>query len=73
MRKIIVLLLTVALLAALSVPAFAVTPKWEYKPIKLPQIKPDIGFVQSAIAKWLIENPIDLPDIKITFTSPTLN
>jgi hypothetical protein len=38
MRKIIVLLLVVALIAAMSVTAFAVTPKWEYKPVKLPQI-----------------------------------
>jgi hypothetical protein len=72
MKKIIVLLLALALILAMSVTAFAVTPKWEYKPVKLPQIKPDTSFVQGAVAKWFIENPIDLPAINISYTRPVL-
>lgn len=67
MRKIIVFILTLALILAMSVPAFAVTPKWEYKPVKLPQIKPDTSFVQGAVANWFKTNPI-----KISFTMPVL-
>lgn len=72
MKKIIVFLLVVALIVAMSVPAFAVTPKWEYKPVKLPQIKPDTSFVQGAVSKWFKTHPIDLPAINITYTRPAL-
>ena len=72
MRKIIIFALMVALLVAMSVPAFAVTPKWEYKTVTLPQIKPDTSFVKGAVAKWLIENPIELPAFNFSFTSKTL-
>ena len=72
MKKIIIFVLTVALIMAMSVTAFAVTPRWEYKPVKLPQIKPDTSFVKGVISKWFIENPIDLPAINISFTSPVL-
>ena len=67
MKKIIVFILTLALILAMSVPAFAVTPKWEYKPVKLPQIKPDTSFVQGAVSNWFKTNPI-----KISFTMPVL-
>ena len=72
MRKIIVFALIVALIAAMSVTAFAVTPKWEYKPVKLPQIKPDTSFVQGAVSNWFKTNPIELPAFNISFTSKTL-
>lgn len=72
MRKIIVFLLILAIIAAMSVTACAVTPTWEYKPVKLPQIKIDPDFIKGAVSKWLIENPIDLPAINITHTSPAL-
>ena len=72
MKKIIIFLLVVALIMAMSVTTFAVTPRWEYKPVKLPQIKVDTSFVQGAISRWLIENPIDLPSINITYTQPAL-
>ena len=72
MRKIIVFILTLALIAAMAVTAFAVTPRWEYKPVKIPVIKVDTGFLQGAISRWLIENPIELPAINISFTSPVL-
>ena len=67
MNKTICIMLAVMLILAMSVPAFAVTPKWEYKPVKLPQIKPDTSFVQSAVANWFKTNPI-----KISFTMPVL-
>ena len=67
MRKIIMFVLVMALILAMSVPAFAVTPRWEYKPVKLPQIKPDTSFVQGAVANWFKTNPI-----KIGFTMPVL-
>jgi len=72
MRKIIVFILTLALILAMSVTAFAVTPRWEYKPVKLPKIKVDTGFLQGVISRWLIENNIELPDIDIKVTSKTL-
>ena len=72
MKKIIMFVLVVALIAAMAIPAFAVTPRWEYKPVKLPQIKPDTSFVQSAVSKWFKTNPIELPAINIKFTSKTL-
>lgn len=67
MKKIIMFVLVMALILAMSVTAFAVTPRWEYKPVKLPQIKPDTSFVQGAVANWFKTNPI-----KISFTMPVL-
>ena len=67
MRKIFAILLAVMLIASLSVTAFAVTPRWEYKAVKLPQIKPDTSFVQGVVANWFKTNPI-----KISFTMPVL-
>lgn len=72
MRKILAILLAVMLIAAMSVTAFAVTSRWEYKPVKLLKIKVDTGFLQGVISRWLIENPIELPDIDIKVTSKTL-
>lgn len=72
MRKIIVFILTLALIASMAVSAYAVTPKWEYKPVKLPQIKPDTSFVQGAVSNWFKTNPIELPAFNISFTSKTL-
>ena len=65
MRKIIVFILTLALIVALAVPAFAVTPKWEYKPVKLPEIKVSIKIPDSVFTDWFKGNPI-------SFTSPVL-
>ena len=65
MRKIIIFLLTVAMIVTMSVTAFAVTPKWEYKPVKLPQIK--VKIPESVFTDWFKENPI-----KISYTSPVL-
>ena len=65
MRKIIVFVLIVAMIAAMSVTTFAVTPKWEYKPVKLPQIKVSIKIPDSAFENWFKEHPI-------SFTAPVL-
>lgn len=73
MRKIIVLLLALVLIVSMSVTTFAVTPKVEYKPVKLPQIKIDTSFAQSVVSNWLKTNPIDFSGIKITHTNPVLN
>ena len=66
MRKIIVLLLVMALTTAMSVTAFAVTPRWEYNPVKLPQIKVSVKISDKVFADWFKEHPI-------RFTAPVLN
>lgn len=38
MKKIICLVLTVMLVAAMAVPAFAVTPDWEYHAPEIPEV-----------------------------------
>lgn len=65
MRKIIVFILTLALIVSMAVSAYAVTPKWEYTPVKLPQIKVTIKIPESVFDNWFKEHPI-------TFTSPVL-
>lgn len=67
MRKIIIFVLIVAMIAAMSVTTFAVTPKWEYKPVKLPQIKVSIKIPDKVFDDWFKEHPLN-----ITFTSPVL-
>ena len=66
MRKIIVFVLVVALIAAMSVTAFAVTPRWEYKPVKLPQIKVSVKIPDKVFTDWF-------KDHLIRFTAPVLN
>ena len=66
MRKIIVFILTLALIVSMAVSAYAVTPKWEYKPVKLPQIKVSIKIPDKVFADWFADHPI-------SFTAPTLN
>ena len=65
MRKIFAIILVVAMIAAMSVTTFAVTPKWEYKPVKLPQIKVSIKIPDSVFENWFKEHPI-------SFTAPVL-
>lgn len=66
MRKIIVLLLVMSVIIALSVPAFALTPKWEYTPVKVPTIKVDTSAIGNAVSAWLKANPITLPSFNIS-------
>lgn len=72
MRKIIVLLMIIAIMTAMAVPAFAMTPRWEYNPVKLPTIKIDANFAKNIVSNWLKTNPIELPAININFTSAAL-
>ena len=72
MRKIIVFILTLALIVSMAVSAYAVTPKWEYKPVKLPEIKVQPNFVENIVSNWFKHNPIDLPAINISYTRPVL-
>lgn len=65
MRKIIVFILILTLIVSMAVSAYAVTPKWEYKAVKLPQIKVTIKIPESVFDNWFKEHPI-------TFTSPVL-
>ena len=69
MRKIIALLLALLLVAAMVVPAFAVTPKFEYRAVKLPEIKVSIKIPDSVFESWFKENPLN---IKIDFTNVKL-
>ena len=69
MRKIFAILLAVMLIASMAVSAYAVTPKWEYKPVKLPEIKVSIKIPDSVFDNWFKEHPLSL---NISFASPTL-
>lgn len=66
MRKIFAILLAVMLIASLAVSAYAVTPKWEYNPVKLPQIKVSVKIPNKVFTDWFKEHPI-------RFTAPVLN
>lgn len=66
MKKIFAILLAVMLIASMAVSAYAVTPKWEYKPVKLPQIKVTIKIPDKVFTDWFKEHPI-------RFTAPALN
>lgn len=67
MRKIITLMLALVLIVSLAVTSFAATPKWEYKPVVLPQLKVSIKIPDSVFDNWFKEHPIN-----ISFTAPTL-
>ena len=67
MRKIFAILLAVMLIAAMVIPAFAVTPTWEYKAVKLPEIK--FTSVQDIVSNWFKEHPLN---INIDFTNVKL-
>ena len=69
MRKIIVLILALALIVSMAVTSFAATPKWEYKPVVLPQLKVSIKIPDSVFDNWFKEHPLNL---NLSFASPTL-
>lgn len=69
MRKIITFILALVLIASLAVMSFAATPKWEYKPTALPQIKVSIKIPDSVFDNWFKDHPLNL---NISYTSPTL-
>lgn len=66
MRKIITFILALVLIASLAVTSFAVTPKWEYKPVKIPEIKVSVKIPDKVFTDWFKEHPI-------RFTAPVLN
>lgn len=68
MKKIICMLLAVLLIAAMTVPAFAATPKWEYHAPKIPEVTltDDLKqMISNAVAEFF-------KDFKIEFTSTRL-
>jgi len=60
MKKILVFILAVMLLAAMAIPAYAVTPKFEYKAVKIPEIKVETNFVQNIVSNWFKEHPLNI-------------
>lgn len=68
MKKIICMLLAVMLIAAMTVPAFAATSKWEYHAPEIPKVTLTDDLKQS-ISNWVAEF---FKDFRIEFTSVTL-
>lgn len=63
MKKFVKIAITIAAVAALTVQAFAATPKYFYKPVNLPKIPtitvPHID-VSKAVSDHIASNPIDV-------------
>jgi hypothetical protein len=68
MKKIICMLLAVMLIMAVTVPACAVTPKWEYHAPEIPEVTLTDDLKQS-ISDWVAEY---FKNFKIEFTSTRL-
>ena len=69
MKRIITFLFVLIMVFTMAVSAFAYTPKFEYKPVALPEIKVSIKIPDKVFTDWFKEHPLDL---KINYTSPTL-
>jgi hypothetical protein len=68
MKKIICIILAVMLIMAVTVPAFAATPKWEYHAPKIPEVtlSDDIKqMISNAVAEFF-------KDFRIEFASTRL-
>lgn len=68
MKKIISMLLAVMLIAAMTIPACAVTPKWEYHAPKIPEVKlsDDIKqMLSNAVAEFFKDFKIELTGVKL--------
>ena len=65
MKKIICMLLAVLLIAAMTVPAFAATPKWEYHAPKTPEVKVSMKIPDKVFDDWFKAHPLN---INIGFT-----
>lgn len=70
MKKILAILLAVLLIMAMAVPAYAVTPKYEFPDLpEIPDISDDIkieiDIPDSFWDKWFQEHPIKLPTFKL--------
>lgn len=66
MGKIFAIILAVMLIASMAVSAYAVTPKWEHKAVKLPEIKVSVKTPDKVFTDWFKDHPI-------RFTAPVLN
>jgi hypothetical protein len=66
MKKLISMLLVVLLIAAMTIPACAVTPKWEYHAPKIPEVKPSIEIPNKVFDDWFKDHPLNL---EFDFTS----
>lgn len=60
MRKILAILLAVMLIVSVAVSAYAVTPKFEYKPVKLPEINVSFKIPNSVFDNWFKDHPINI-------------
>lgn len=60
MRKIFAIILAVMLIASMAVSAFAVTPNFEYKPVKIPEIKVSVKIPNSVFDNWFKEHPLNI-------------
>lgn len=69
MKRIVIFLFVLIMIFSMAVSSFAITPKWEYKPVKIPEIKVSIKIPNKVYDDWFKEHPLDL---KISYTSPTL-
>jgi hypothetical protein len=68
MKKIICMLLAMMLIMAMTVPACAVTPKWEYHAPEIPEVTLTDDLKQS-ISNWVAEY---FKNFRIEFTSTRL-
>ena len=69
MKRIVIFLFVLIMIFSMAVSSFAINPKWEYKAVKLPEIKVENIIPQNFWDNYFKENPLN---IKISFTSPTL-
>ena len=58
MKKILYMLLAVMLILAMAVPAWAVTPKWDYHAPKIPEVKPSIKIPDKVFDDWFQAHPL---------------
>lgn len=62
MRKVIVLIITIALLASMALPAYACTPKLNIPKISIPEIKPTfkIQLSEDFWDNYFAKNPLNI-------------
>lgn len=69
MKRIVIFLFVFIMIFSMAVSSFAITPKWEYKPIKLPEIKVSIKIPNNVFDDWFKNHPLDL---NISYVGKTL-
>lgn len=68
MKKLIAMLLAVMLIAAMTIPACAVTPKWEYHAPKIPEITLSDDLKQmlsNAVAEYFKDFKFEFTGVKL--------